>query len=426
MPTSTGIKTSTITNLQLSVATLFMGFAAVAAAAVGTSPNACASAASTISITSGTYLVCPKQQLVHTVQDQVETYTVRGYSTSGFGLLTNGSPKLLSVPAQQTAQLTWENGLEVMITYHGRLRDGQARISISSQAATPPPVKTVYQAPVEQPTCADTDEGLTYDLKGTVSSLISDNSGTTSSVQKTDYCYVGDMTQYEAASGIGVAEYVCAPDNKTASVTYKICPHGCSDGACLPYFTGAPQLAIATDKLAGTAVASDTILYALTVAAPSTNPVSFSRITFALQGTEEVKSWLTCSTRVSDVPWQLKDADTNMSVSAEIIYTNGNGQLCSQSSILPASQVTFILQNPLVVSAGSTRTLLLRADTTSLTGISSGSLVVHVPADHTLSSASPYYLQSTLWWPGEQTVPMSELFSGNYLGLPLPSATTVF
>lgn len=63
-------------------------------------------------------------------------------------------------------------------------------------------------------TCTDTDGGLNYEVRGTVTSGRS---------QSADYCSTSNI----------LVEYYCSSSGKKASRTYA-CPYGCSAGACQP------------------------------------------------------------------------------------------------------------------------------------------------------------------------------------------------
>lgn len=424
MPTSSAIKTQAISSTKLAIASLLVGLGAVAAAAAGTSAtNACATAPAVLPISSGSFMVCPGQALVHSVGGEEVTYTVRGYSESLLGLVTGAEPKTLSILKQQTGGVTWQNGVTAFITYQGKLRNKTASIIVDASqtsVVSSGTMQILYQP--GEVTCVDSDNGYAYDVSGVVNSLTMDVLGNTSTVSQADYCYTANMNA--ADTGIGVAEQLCAPDNQTALSTFHLCPYGCSAGACLNYFPGAPQLVIAPDAITDTTtVGTETTLYAVSLAAPNTNNVALYRVTFALDASPELAAWIACGSRLTDTPWKLVDVASALEIPATIVFTNASGSVCAPGSTLSASYATVVLSTPVVVASGTTKTLKLVADTTGLASVSSGTFGISVPVDTSLPALSPYYGKATLWWPGDVAPTTDVLYSGNYLGLPLPAYT---
>ena len=82
-------------------------------------------------------------------------------------------------------------------------------------------------------TCADSDGGTNYNIRGTTTGLNIYNEATTS----TDYCvYAGQQGTYGQYLQLGqqaVIEYACNSNGKTVYDDLHICPNGCSNGACL-------------------------------------------------------------------------------------------------------------------------------------------------------------------------------------------------
>lgn len=79
---------------------------------------------------------------------------------------------------------------------------------------TPTPTRTTAN-------CTDTDGGLNYNVKGTITSKYSDGTPYTAS----DSCYNGSST---------LIEYTCQLTGQGNNNVSFVCPNGCSDGACLP------------------------------------------------------------------------------------------------------------------------------------------------------------------------------------------------
>lgn len=69
---------------------------------------------------------------------------------------------------------------------------------------------------VSHNTCSDSDNGLNYNVKGTVSGLVG-----SISYSYSDYC-----------SGSAVKEWYCDSEHRPMVSTYTSCPYGCLNGAC--------------------------------------------------------------------------------------------------------------------------------------------------------------------------------------------------
>ena len=71
---------------------------------------------------------------------------------------------------------------------------------------------------IEEVTCSDTDSGINYGIKGTVTSN-----------------YIGgtDRSWYDYCSGNTLNEYYCTSDNEVGQDSTHYCPYGCSNGVCL-------------------------------------------------------------------------------------------------------------------------------------------------------------------------------------------------
>jgi len=87
---------------------------------------------------------------------------------------------------------------------------------------SPTPVTSQVPSPTQTTAnCTDTDGGLNYNVKGTITSKYSNGTPYTAS----DSCYNGSST---------LIEYTCQLNGQGNNNVSFVCPNGCSDGACLP------------------------------------------------------------------------------------------------------------------------------------------------------------------------------------------------
>ncbi|MBI3034842.1 hypothetical protein HYY71_00830, partial [Candidatus Woesearchaeota archaeon] len=107
---------------------------------------------------------------------------------------------------------------------------------------------------VQQPSCTDTDNGLNYNVRGTV---------TQGSLSYTDYCELGNnlFEGYCAANGSIITNYL------------YVCPNGCSDGACL---SATPVI----NQTSQTPPLPDLIV--LNISITPSNPTNQDRVTYRI------------------------------------------------------------------------------------------------------------------------------------------------